>query len=195
MDELYDLEADIGERNNLAEKHPDIVSELKKLTKELESKRVTVEGPTEFQIRLKEKGAGGPSGRIKVNSDPESVMFEVSDESGIGGGSIHLRSGQWPKKVLLRIHLPGLEGFEIKVGEEEFSGAYHGDGAPRPDNYLPTRMVDVAGSPLSGRYLVEAVEGVGSRRREGYYEVEVPQSLLRSKARTMELSWVDFYRR
>lgn len=195
VDELYDLEADIGERNNLAEKHPDIVSELKKLTKELESKKVIVEGPTQFRILLKEKGARGTSGRIKVNSDRESVMFEVSDESGIGGGSIHLRSGQWPKKVLLRIHLPGLEGFEIKVGEEGFSGAYHGDGAPRPDNCLPTRMVDAGGSPLSGRYLVEAVKGGGSRRREGYYEVEVPQSVLSSKARTMELSWVDFYRR
>ena len=31
VEELYDLEADIGERNNLAEEHPDKVRELKKL--------------------------------------------------------------------------------------------------------------------------------------------------------------------
>ena len=29
VDELYDLEADLGERNNLAEKHPEIVAKLK----------------------------------------------------------------------------------------------------------------------------------------------------------------------
>jgi hypothetical protein len=31
VEELYDLEADIGETKNLAEKHPEIVSELKRL--------------------------------------------------------------------------------------------------------------------------------------------------------------------
>ncbi|MBT3841135.1 MAG: hypothetical protein HOF61_02980, partial [Verrucomicrobia bacterium] len=31
VEELYDLEADIGETKNLAEKHPEIVSELKQL--------------------------------------------------------------------------------------------------------------------------------------------------------------------
>ena len=31
VEELYDLEADLGERRNLATTHPDIVSRLKKL--------------------------------------------------------------------------------------------------------------------------------------------------------------------
>jgi arylsulfatase A-like enzyme len=31
VEELYDLEADIGETKNLAEKHPEIVSELKQM--------------------------------------------------------------------------------------------------------------------------------------------------------------------
>jgi arylsulfatase A-like enzyme len=34
VEELYDLEADLGERNNLAAKHPEIVAELKKLMEE-----------------------------------------------------------------------------------------------------------------------------------------------------------------
>ncbi|MGC6460011.1 MAG: sulfatase-like hydrolase/transferase [Akkermansiaceae bacterium] len=36
VDELYDLEADLGEKNNLAEKHPDKVAELKKLIESIE---------------------------------------------------------------------------------------------------------------------------------------------------------------
>lgn len=37
VDELYDLEADIGEQNNLAEKYPEKVAELKKLMQTIEA--------------------------------------------------------------------------------------------------------------------------------------------------------------
>ena len=84
--ELYDLEEDLGERNNLADKHPDLVLELKELTNQLESKRVTVDEPTQFQIRLKDRGPQEESASIKVNAGQEAVMFEVSDQSGIGSG-------------------------------------------------------------------------------------------------------------
>ena len=39
VEELYDLEADLGERNNLAGKHPKILAELRALTSELEAKK------------------------------------------------------------------------------------------------------------------------------------------------------------
>ena len=195
IDELYDLEEDLGERNNLADKHPDLVLELKELTKQLESKRVTVDEPTQFQIRLKDRGPQRESASIKVNAGQEAVIFEVSDQSGIGSGSIHLRNGRWPEKVVLRVLLSGLEGFEIKVGGKTFSGAYHGEDAPRRDNCLPVRMLDTGGRPLSGRYLIESDKSGVTNRREGYYEIEVPQALLNSEARAIELSWVDFYRR
>lgn len=195
VDELYDLEADIGERNNLAGQHPDIVMELKKLTKAIEAKEVKVDLPARFQIQLQERGAENVHRDIKVNSKRDFVMFEVTDEGGIGSGSIHLRSGQWPGKVLLHIYLRGLEGFELKVGDQTFSGAYHGEGVPRPDGHLPTRMLDAKGSPLSGRYLVESGQGADPGRRGGYYEIQIPQSLLSRKAPAIELSWVDFYRR
>ncbi len=44
-DELYDLEADLGERNNLAEKFPDKVVELKALMKSIEGKDPTITQP------------------------------------------------------------------------------------------------------------------------------------------------------
>ncbi len=38
VEELYDLEADLGERNNLAEKHPEKVAELMALMSSIEGK-------------------------------------------------------------------------------------------------------------------------------------------------------------
>ena len=39
VEELYDLESDIGETTNLAEKHPDKVAELRRLLKEIGERR------------------------------------------------------------------------------------------------------------------------------------------------------------
>lgn len=42
VEELYDLESDISETNNLAEEHPDIVNRLRKLTKEIEGENFEI---------------------------------------------------------------------------------------------------------------------------------------------------------
>ena len=39
FEELYDLNTDLGERNNLAQKHPKILAELRALTDQLEAKK------------------------------------------------------------------------------------------------------------------------------------------------------------
>ncbi|MDE0578111.1 MAG: hypothetical protein OSB39_14275, partial [Opitutales bacterium] len=39
VDELYDLEADLGERTNLAAKHPKIVSQLKQLMENISKEK------------------------------------------------------------------------------------------------------------------------------------------------------------
>ena len=39
VEELYDLEADLGETTNLAAKHPEKVAELKKLMAEVEKNK------------------------------------------------------------------------------------------------------------------------------------------------------------
>ncbi|MCP4849951.1 MAG: hypothetical protein GY899_18585 [Verrucomicrobiaceae bacterium] len=148
-----------------------------------------------FKLEYKKKGPQGGSREISATENEGTVIFDIADEFGIGGGSISLRKGKWPAEVIVRIHLAGLEGFEVKVGGMTFSGAYHGEGVSRPNNYLPTRMLDTEGSPLSGRYLIEVVKGGGSRRREGYYEVEIPRESCLGDANKMNLNWVDFYRR
>ena len=56
-------------------------------------------------------------------------------------------------------------------------------------------MLDKKGNPLKGRYLVKSTRSGVSERVAGYYEVEVPHSVLQNGTGRMDLSWVDFYRR
>jgi arylsulfatase A-like enzyme len=46
VEELYDLEADLGERNNLAEKHPEKLAELKALMSSIEGKNSGIPSST-----------------------------------------------------------------------------------------------------------------------------------------------------
>ncbi len=200
VDELYDLEADLGERTNLADQHPKIVAGLKQLMIGIESKNpgkknaAKVPG-AKFQLDYKKKGPHDGLRQIKATLGKDSVVFDVTDQFGIGGGAISLIEGQWPPKVLLRIHLAGLEGFGVTVGDQTFSGSYHGENSRSRKDHLQTRMLDAEGNPLKGRYLVESTGPNSSKRIAGYYEAEVPQSVLKTGTRKIDLRWVDFYRR
>jgi hypothetical protein len=119
----------------------------------------------------------------------------VTDQFVIGGGAINLVEGRWPKKVFIRLHLTGLEGFGVTVGGKTFSGSYHGENFPSGKNRLQTRMLDVKGNLLKGRYLLKSTGPNASKRIAGFYEAEVPQFALQNGAQKIDLSWVDFYRR
>lgn len=200
VDELFDLEADLGERSNLAAKHPEIVTELKQLMAELEAKdskkkNASKDSGPKFKLDYKKKGSHDGLRQIKATLGKDSVVFDVTDQIGIGGGAINLIEGRWPKKVVIRLHLTGLEGFGVTVGGEIFSGSYHGENfTPRKDR-LQTRMLDAKGNLLKGRYLLKSTGPNSQKRIVGYYEAQVPQSALKSGAKKIDLSWVDFYRR
>ena len=119
----------------------------------------------------------------------------MTDQFGIGGGAINLVEGRWPKKVVIRLHLTGLEGFGVTIGGKTFSGSYHGENFPSGKDRLQTRMLDAKGNLLKGRYLLKSTGPNSSKRIIGYYEAELPQSALKSGAKKIDLSWVDFYRK
>ena len=93
------------------------------------------------------------------------------------------------------MHLSGLEGFEVVTGGRTLSGAYHGQRSSPLEGHLQVRMLDEEGNPLKGRYLVKSTKSGASERLAGYYEVEVPHSVLQMGTGRIDLSWVDFYRR
>ena len=110
------------------------------------------------------------------------MVFDVTDKFGIGGGSIRLVAGQWPETVLIRLHLAGLEGFSVSVGNKKLI---------RRD--LNVRMLDAKGIPLEGRYLRKSTGPNTSKRIVGYFEAKVPRANLMD-AEKINLNWVDFYR-
>ena len=128
-----------------------------------------------FNFEYREKGPHGSPNSIEAVTQDSAVIFEVKSGSGIGSGKIKLVEGHWPKKVLVRLHLGGLEGFSVSNCKKTI-----------PRSGLKIRMLDPKGNPVEGKYLL---------KKKGYYEATVPPPLLGQDVKELQISWVDFYRR
>lgn len=103
----------------------------------------------------------------------------------------------WPKKVLVRLHLSGLESF--KVANEnvavEWSVASNSEHEQSTSLKDDIRFVDIE---KDSPYFTE-VRIVGKEKtiplNDGYFEVPMPVKLLEGNPETITLKWIDFYRR
>ncbi|MED5457655.1 MAG: hypothetical protein VX428_09110 [Verrucomicrobiota bacterium] len=133
-----------------------------------------------YKINL--SGSGKPDNRkIEVTSLVDSVIFNVFDKFGIGAASIKIIEGDWPKKVLIRFHLSGLEGFTLSS-----------QGMNYKKNTFKVRMSDIKGNTIKGKYLVRN-EGGDSKKIPGYFEIEIPKKITTDSS-MINLKWIDYYR-
>lgn len=136
---------------------------------------------------------------VAVKREGEKVVLSITSRSGIGKATV-TPAGKWPKTVVLRLHLRGLESLRISDGRTTLEGAVssHGDGAVRlalrdgnDENpvdakspyWTEVRILDGEGKPI--KKLPPA---------DGCFELLVPQALLPGEGKPLELSWIDFYR-
>jgi hypothetical protein len=149
---------------------------------------------TAFDIKTKK-----PADRIKVKIEGDSAMLDIFSPSGIGGATITLTQGQWPKTVVLRLRLRGLESFNVSNGKIKLSvsvlshsgntkrlylseeGKDGNDGEWEPGREI--KVLDAAGKPVKGL-----------PDKGGYFEIALPKALLENQPKSLELGWIDFYR-
>ncbi|MEC7225135.1 MAG: hypothetical protein VXW02_12745 [Verrucomicrobiota bacterium] len=51
--------------------------------------------------------------KVDVISSDNLVVFNVFDQFGIGEAQVEKIKGEWPKRILVRYHFSGLEGFAL----------------------------------------------------------------------------------
>ena len=153
---------------------------------------IKLENGPKFNFDYRKKGPHGSPNEIQARLGESSVVFEVKSGSGIGSGKIKLEEGNWPKEVLVRLHLGGLEGFEVSNDKKTLKG-FHVSNKSNDSRKeeLKIRMLDDKGNPVDGKYLLKSLGPNKSKRIEGYYEATIPQSLLTKDTKEIEIRWVD----
>ena len=126
---------------------------------------------------------------------PPSWTFRAGAESAVRRS--RWQKGQWPTTVILRLHLGGLESFAVSNGRIKLTGSVLSHSGNTKRLYLTEagkdeerepgteiKVLDAAGKPIKGL-----------PDKDGYFEIRLPKALLEGQPKSLELGWIDFYRR
>lgn len=165
--------------------------------------RVTAQQPAEFQVRV--TGSAGATGETEVRMEtPDGrLVIDLVDPPTIGRMWVTPSAAGWPKAIVLRLRLAGLEHLACEaVGQTwEASVLSHGDhvrsqwrvrsGSRVSLDPQDPRWIGIVARASDGT----EVDGLPKPSDGGYFEITLPPALLAGESRPIELRWIDFYRR
>jgi len=140
-----------------------------------------VEGPTFRYTPLK----GDP--QIVFTTSNELLLIDITSPTGIGGATIDKTAGQWPPKIILRLHLKGLEDFKFKYGAKtvEASVSSQNNKVVREELVQDGQVTSLNAGDV---YWMNVTSN------PGYFDIEAPADFLTSGENTFTIEWIDFYR-
>ncbi len=140
--------------------------------------------------------------RVEVCAESGRVVFTVSSPRGIGAATIERRKAPWPKAMILRLRLRGLESLAITAGQVTLdvsvssspphtvrrsaseTGRQEEKTIDRNSRYwTEVRSLNADGKPASGL----PADG-------GWFELQLPSALLADNPESVVVRWIDFYR-
>jgi hypothetical protein len=149
--------------------------------------------PARFKITTRKKDDAVV---LQVNKD--QTVFVVKSPSGISQAVIERLEESWPKTVVLRLHLKGLESFRASNGKVTLDAvASSQDGTVRlwkdgkEDAALDKK------SPFWTAIRIVGSEGKLAKDiplKNGYFEVTLPKAFFEGNPKAITLNWIDFYR-
>ena len=138
--------------------------------------------------------------RATVKVDGEKATVSIRSPFGISTATIERVSDEWPNIVVLHLHLKGLENFQIAGDRITLEGAVSlqgGKTAVRIGNAGRERATLHDESPLS--IDVQTITSDGKPAKDvlqhgDFFEIVLPRKLFESNPKSIQVSWIDFYR-
>lgn len=136
--------------------------------------------------------------QVKVEVETEKTCFVVRSSTGIGRAIIERNGTNWPKTVLVRLHLKGLENFRVSNGQDCLVAAVsHQDG--RASLWMDGEETSLLDSQHPYWMKIRVVEneespGQPNPSKDGWFQMQLPKALLEDDPKSIELKWIDFYR-
>jgi hypothetical protein len=156
---------------------------------------VAGEQPTTFKITTRRADDA-----VQVRADKGKTVFIVTSPFGISRAVIERLGERWPKAVVLRLHLKGLEHFRVTNGKVKLeASASLQDGKPvvrlwkdgkedapldaKSPYWIDVRILGGDGKPAQELPL-----------KDGYFEMTLPRAFFDGNPRSIGVNWIDFYR-
>ena len=137
---------------------------------------------------------------VEVTGDRDRTVFGIRSRFGIGRAVIERTGDGWPKAVVVRLHLTGLERLKVSGGKVEIGaavGVREGKVEARQWKGGKDEIPLAADDPL--RLAIRALDKGGKPAAVvpldgGHFEFTLPAALLKDNPKSLTVEWIDFYR-
>jgi hypothetical protein len=148
-----------------------------------------------FKIKARKKDDA-----IDVQGGKDKTILVVKSPSGISNAVIERQTESWPKSVVLRLHLKGLESFQASNGKLKLNAAASiRDGKPNLRQWKDGKEdapLDQKSPLWIGLRILDG-DGIAVRRlplNDGHFEITLPEAFFDGNPTSITVSWIDFYR-
>jgi hypothetical protein len=136
---------------------------------------------------------------VSIQYQNGAAQIDIYSPSGIGSAAFALESGVMPGKIILRLHLGGLEQVQLKSPHEAIRASVSSDGTFSVGEQTilsaGTESSLLPGNPLWME--IDVVSAQAEKKiplKEGYFEVMIPGTFLQNAGTSFEVEWIDFFR-
>lgn len=145
-----------------------------------------------------------PDTQIQVTQMLTQTLLDVVSRSGIGQADVHLTAGTRPPRLILRLHLRGLEQFRLIYDDSIITAAVGSVGQPviRQQRSLVSAPAQAQVETLRAtsrfwlplRLVTDSAAEPRIPLENGFFELEASPDLLASDVRDFRFEWIDFFR-
>jgi hypothetical protein len=125
--------------------------------------------------------------RVAFNAMTNTLTVDITSPTGIGSTRIEKTTGQWPPKIVMRLHVKGLESFKFRYADTiiDVNVSSHGDQTVT-ETYQQGGQTSTlsAGDP----YWIAVTRG------PDYFDLEAPANFFKGGENKFTIEWIDFYR-
>lgn len=141
----------------------------------------------EFRVTAK-----NPDDIVGIHREDTRTVLDVQSDFGIGSASIELLSGTMPDTLLLRLHITGLEDFELTSQAATVTASLPSRGLFASRQHV----TDIPILPTHPLWLDIQIVSTSTKipLEDGYFEIVLPPGFLRNAGAAFEIKWIDFYR-
>jgi hypothetical protein len=143
--------------------------------------------------------AEGNGNEMTVSAQGNTFVFDVYSQGGIGSGTVEFISGTPPKNIVIRLHLKGLEEFQLScegttiiasvssaANHEVIQSVISPEGSEQPITADTPFWMEIR--KMSDQSISPTMPD------SGYFEIATPKDLMREGYRSFSIRWIDFYR-
>ena len=119
-----------------------------------------------------------------------ALTIDITSAQGMGNTTVTRQDGAWPQRIVLHLHLAGLERLEITADATTVMAEVS---STSPPNIIQqTSTVDAMQAITADHPLWLSI--TAPTDEHAYYEVILPSQLHAAIEQTLHIAWIDFYR-